>query len=102
MKYPKNFGHYDFLTKKTKQDKRKVRLKAVLTKTISWLSYHNKKYLILFLKHDTLVHISDWRRGLRRRDRVVVGFTITRVISAYHQQRCEFEPCSGEVYSIQQ
>jgi hypothetical protein len=49
---------------------------------------------ILFLKHDTLVHISDWRRGLRRRDRVVVGFTITRVISAYHQQRCEFEPCS--------
>ena len=59
MQLPYDLGHYDFLTKKAKQDKRKVRLKAVLTKTISWLSYHNKKYLILFLKHDTLVHISD-------------------------------------------
>jgi len=34
-------------------------------------------------------------------DRMVVGFTTTYVISAYHHLHCEFEPCSGEVYSIQ-
>ena len=32
---------------------------------------------------------------------MVVGFITTYVISAYHHQRCEFEPRSGEVYSIQ-
>jgi hypothetical protein len=35
------------------------------------------------------------------RDRMVVGFTTTYVIGAYHHLHCEFEPCSGEVYSIQ-
>ena len=35
------------------------------------------------------------------RDRMVVGFTTTYVISAYHHLHCEFELCSGEVYSIQ-
>jgi hypothetical protein len=39
--------------------------------------------------------------GLRGRDRMVVGFTTTYAISAYHHKRCEFESCSGEVYSIQ-
>jgi hypothetical protein len=32
---------------------------------------------------------------------MVVGFTITYAISVYHQLSCEFESCSGEVYSIQ-
>ena len=32
--------------------------------------------------------ISSGRRG---RHRMVVGFTITYAISAYHNQRCEFE-----------
>ena len=34
---------------------------------------------------------------------MVIGFTTTctYAISAYHHQRCEFESCSGEVYSIQ-
>ena len=35
------------------------------------------------------------------RDRMVVGFTTIYAISAYHHKRCEFESCSGEVYSIQ-
>ena len=32
---------------------------------------------------------------------MVVGFTTTYAISAYHHQRCEFESYSGEVHSIQ-
>jgi len=35
------------------------------------------------------------------RDRMVVGFTTTCVISAYHHLNCEFEFRTGEVYSIQ-
>jgi len=27
-------------------------------------------------------------------DRMVVGFTTTYAISAYHHKSCEFEPCS--------
>jgi hypothetical protein len=42
-----------------------------------------------------------YRRGRRDRDRMVVGFTITYVISAYHHCSCEFESRSDEVYSIQ-
>ena len=33
--------------------------------------------------------------------RMVVGFTTTFVISAYHNWSCEFESISGGVYSIQ-
>ena len=40
-------------------------------------------------------------RGRRGRDRMVVGFTTSYAINAYLHQRCEFESCSGEVYSIQ-
>jgi len=32
---------------------------------------------------------------------LVVGFTTIYAISAFHHQRCEFEPRSGVVYSIQ-
>ena len=32
---------------------------------------------------------------------MVVGFTTTYAISAYHHRSCEFELLSGEVYSIQ-
>jgi len=39
--------------------------------------------------------------GRPGRDRMVVGFTNTYAISAYHHQRCEFEFHSGGVYSIQ-
>ena len=40
-------------------------------------------------------------RGCRCDD-MVVGFTTTFVIGAYHHKGCEFESHSGEVYSIQQ
>ena len=39
--------------------------------------------------------------GRRGRDRMVVGFTTTYAISAYHHRSCEFELLSGKVYSIQ-
>jgi len=35
--------------------------------------------------------INSERGGRRGRDRIVVGFTTTCVISAYHYLRCEFE-----------
>jgi hypothetical protein len=40
-------------------------------------------------------------RDRRGRDSMVVGFTTTHAISAYHHKRYEFESQSGEVYSIQ-
>ena len=39
--------------------------------------------------------------GCRGHDRMVVGFTTTYANSAYHHKPCEYEFCSGEVYSIQ-
>ena len=36
-------------------------------------------------------HVPSYRRGRRGRDRMVVGFTTTHAISAYHHLRCEFE-----------
>ena len=35
-------------------------------------------------------------QGCHGRDRIVVGFTTTCTISAYHNQSCEFEPCSWQ------
>ena len=45
-----------------------------------------------------LLLITGSRRG---RDRMVVWFTTTHAISAYHHSRCEFESRSDEAYSIQ-
>ena len=39
--------------------------------------------------------------GRRCRDRMVVGAMTTYAIGAIHHTHCEFEPRSGEVYSIQ-
>jgi hypothetical protein len=39
-------------------------------------------------------------RGIRGRDRMVVGFITTYAIRAYHHSSCGFESRSGEVYSI--
>ena len=36
-----------------------------------------------------------------RHDRMVVGFITTYAMSTYHHYSFEFEPRSGEVYSIQ-
>ena len=43
---------------------------------------------------------TQWLRGRRCRDCMIVGFTTTYAISVYHHKRCEFESRSGEVYSI--
>ena len=40
-------------------------------------------------------------KGRRDHDRMVVGFTATYAISAYHHYRCEFESRPGKVYSIE-
>jgi len=39
---------------------------------------------------------TTWRRGRRGRDGMVVGFTTTYAISAYHHWCCEFESRSGQ------
>jgi len=39
--------------------------------------------------------------GRRGHDRMVVGFTTTYAISAYHHQRCEFNFHLDKVYLIQ-
>ena len=36
------------------------------------------------------------KRGRRGRDRMEVGFTTTRAISAHHHESCEFEPHSWQ------
>ena len=43
----------------------------------------------------------NFLEGHYGRDRVVVGFTTTYAISAYHHYCCEFKSCSGKVQSIQ-
>jgi len=39
-------------------------------------------------------HLHPLTRGRRVRDRMVVGFTTTYVIGAYHHWSCEFDSCS--------
>ena len=51
-----------------------------------------------FLK---MCNLSNWRRGHRGRDSMVIGFTTTYVISGYHLNVVSFNPVHGEVYSIQ-
>ena len=41
-----------------------------------------------------LYFITNLYRRRRGRDRMVVGFTTTFAISAYHHKKCEFEPRS--------
>ena len=57
-------------------------------------NYKQFKNLILrvFVRNTVNIITSRGRRG---RDRMVVGFATTYAISAYHHQRCEFEPRSG-------
>ena len=56
---------------------------------ISWLTF-----FVCFLhkkQHECLYNL----QGRRGRDRMVVGFTTTYAISAYHHWCCEFESRSG-------
>jgi hypothetical protein len=43
-----------------------------------------------------LYHRHIWTEGRRGHDRMVVGFTTTCAISAYHHYSCEFQPCSWQ------
>jgi hypothetical protein len=43
---------------------------------------------------NNIKHVPSYQRGRRGRDRIVVGFTTTHAISAYHHLRCEFESYS--------
>jgi hypothetical protein len=38
--------------------------------------------------------------SMGHRDRMIAGFTTICTISAYHHRSCEYESCSGEMYSI--
>ena len=49
----------------------------------------------------TYISLSKKQWGHRSRDRMVVGFTTTYTISAYHHLCCELKPSSCKVYSIQ-
>jgi hypothetical protein len=61
-----------------------------------WYNFH---YIIIWLFYDLTFVLSEW--GCRGHDRMVIGFITTYAISAYDHYSCEFESCSGEVYSIQ-
>jgi len=50
-------------------------------------------FIVTKLKH--ILHFFLNFRGRRSRDRMVVGFTTTYAISAYHHLCCEFESRSG-------
>jgi len=45
--------------------------------------------MLVFFRHDMYIYV----QGLCGRDCMVVGFTTTCAISAYHHLSCEFEPC---------
>ena len=61
------------------------------------LSKHDNQYWPTALVQSSNLVI----RGCHGCDRMVVGFTTTCAISAYHHYSCEFEPRYGEVYSLQ-
>ena len=68
------------------------------------LSNRNRNDAIPIWWHYTKskIHFVQNLLGVRRgHDHMVVGFTTTCAISAYHHKRCEFESRSDEVYSIQ-
>jgi hypothetical protein len=81
----------------------------------NWLSFvrfpnktlRNLQAAYILLLVFVIVKKNYWKKiwfsigGRRGHDRMVVGFITTYTISAYHHWRCEFEPSSGEVYSIQ-
>ena len=62
----------------------------------------NFLFIITFVPFNTreiLLLLEDG--GSRGRNRMVVGFTTTCAISAYHHTSCSTNTAHGEVYSIQ-
>jgi hypothetical protein len=66
---------------------------------LRWLFFFDIQILITPLVSSSSSY--NHNRGRRGHDRMVVGFTTIYSIGAYHHTRCEFESCSGEVYSVQ-
>ena len=68
-----------------------------------WIFVLRLSILSLFLRIRNflffILFVSKYRYS--GRDRIVVGFKTTYAISACHHQRCDIEPRSGEVYSMQ-
>jgi hypothetical protein len=61
---------------------------------VFYTTFNNISVILLrsvLLVEETGVLKDEFIRGRRRRDRMVVGFTTTYAISAYHHQSCEFE-----------
>ena len=52
----------------------------------------------MFHPYDSITRLSRDRHGC---DHMVVGYTTTYAISAYHHYSCEFKFRSGEMYSLQ-
>jgi hypothetical protein len=81
-----------------------VRVSILPLSTIFLLDFRNLLtmcYLLCFILSPSILDLLYTYRGRRGRHRMVVGFTTTNAINAYHHYRCEFESQSGEVYSIQ-
>ena len=57
---------------------------------------HNLKFLYLLIQSG----IKHKKRGCRGRDHMVVGFTTTYAISAYHTDVVSLNIDQGEVYNI--
>ena len=51
------------------------------------------------LFYQSIYIVLDLGRGHRGRDRMVVGFSTTYAISAYHTEVVSLNPVHGEVYS---
>jgi hypothetical protein len=56
-------------------------------------SFTSTGHSLLILQSDDIMDVL-FCRDHHGRDCMVVGFTTTCAISAYHHQSCEFEPCS--------
>ena len=66
---------------------------------LDWLFFLDIQILITPLVFSSSSY--NHNRGHRGHDRMVAGFKTIYSIGAYHHTRCEFESCSGEVYSVQ-
>ena len=70
------------------------------TFSFSWFGKEMRSIFNIYVLYNKVLQYSKWTVwGRRGHDRMVVGFIYA--IGAYHHWRCEFEPCSCKVCSIQ-
>ena len=94
------------LYKQTKSVKTRE-MKNICPITYRWLAQvlRKAKLSLSLIRHPTCHSYGKYMldtniRGLRVRDRLVVGFKTTYAISVYHHWWCEFDSDQGEVYNI--